>query len=393
MKKTIELSVPNLDKENILKNLEECLDSGWVSTGGRFIGEFEEKIAKYVKMPEAVSIQSGTGGLHTALRVLGVERDHEVIAPTLTFIAAVNPITYLCANPVFIDCDDSFCIDPLKVEKFCNEECELRDNKLYNKKTNRKVSAIVVVHVFGNMVDMEKILEIAEKYKLKVLEDSSEALGTYYTEGKYKGKFAGTMGDIGVYSFNANKILTTGGGGMVVSKNKEMLNKVRFLSVQAKTDPLYFIHDEIGYNYRMLNLQAALGTDQIDRLESFVETKIKNYNLYKEGIADIDGIEIMPFKNGIRPNYWFYSLLIDKDIYGLNKDELLLKLNENDIRTRPIWGLIHQQKPYVNNQAYMMEKSLYYADRVLNVPCSTNLSEEEVEIVISKLREYKKRSI
>jgi len=389
MGRVINLSVPNLGKENILRNLSECLETGWVSTGGRFISEFEDKIAKYVGVKEAVGIQSGTAGLHTALRVLGVESDEEVIAPTLTFIAAVNPITYLGAQPVFIDCDDTFCIDPIKLEKFCREECEVIERKLYNKKTKKQIKVIVVVHVFGNMADMEKIMDIAQQYNLKVLEDSTEALGTYYTSGRYKGKFTGTIGGIGVYSFNANKIITTGGGGMVVSNNQELLDKVRFLSVQAKTDPLYFIHDEIGYNYRMLNLQAALGTEQIDQLEDFINIKIRNYKRYKEAIEKIEGLELMPFNDNIRSNHWFYSLLVDKEKYGLNKDELLLKLNEENIQSRPIWGLIHQQKPYLNNEAYEMEKSLYYIDRILNIPCSTNLTEEEVDVVIEKLKKYK----
>lgn len=389
-KKIIGLSIPNLSVEPILNNLKECLESGWVSTGGRFISEFEEKIAKYVKTKEAVGIQSGTAGLHTALRVLGVERDQEVIAPTLTFIAAVNPITYLGAEPVFIDCDDTLCIDPIKLEKFCKEECEIREGKLYNKKTGKNIKVILVVHVFGNMADMEKIMDIAEKYKLKVLEDATEALGTYYIDGRYNEKFAGTIGEMGVYSFNANKIITTGGGGMVVSNNQELLDKVRFLSVQAKTDPLYFIHDEIGYNYRMLNLQAALGTEQIDKLETFIKTKINNFELYKKGISEIDGLELMPFNENIRSNHWFYSLVVDKEKYGLNKDELLIKLNEVGIQSRPIWGLIHQQKPFKNNEAYMMERSVYYIDKVLNIPCSTNLTTEEVEIVISRLKEFRK---
>lgn len=386
----IGLSIPNLDVEPILKNLEECLKSGWVSTGGKFITEFENKIAKYVGVKEAVGIQSGTAGLHTSLRVLGVEKGDEVIAPTLTFIAAVNPITYLGAEPIFIDCDDTLCMDPIKLEKFCREECEIRGEYLYNKKTNKCIKVLVVVHVFGNMANMEKIMDIANQYKLKVLEDATEALGTYYTEGRYRDKYAGTIGDMGVYSFNANKIITTGGGGMVVSNHEELLEKVRFLSVQAKTDPLYFIHDEIGYNYRMLNLQAALGTNQIDKLEEFIETKMKNFKRYEEGIKHIEGLELMPFNKGIRANHWFYSLIVNKEKYGLNKDELLLKLNEIGIQTRPIWGLIHQQKPYIKHKAYMMEKSLYYIDMILNIPCSSNLREEDVNMVIEKLKEFKK---
>ena len=382
----IPLSVPNLNKKEILKNLEECLESGWVSTGGKFIPEFEDKVKKYIKTKCAAGVQSGTSGLHMALQVLGVQRDEEVIVPTLTFIAAVNPVTYLGANPVFIDCDDSLCMDPIKLEKFCSEECDFIDGILVNKKTNRKIRVLVIVHVFGNMADMEKIMDIAKKYNLKVLEDATEALGTYYTEGRYKGKYAGTMGDLGVLSFNANKIITTGGGGMVVGDNYDLVEKVRFLSSQAKKDPLYFIHDEIGYNYRMLNLQAALGTSQIDELESFIETKTKNYYLYKEAVNNIDGLQLLTFRKGIRPNYWFYSLLVDEEKYGLNKDELLRELVSENIQTRPIWGLIHQQKPYQKYETYQMEKSLWYHERVLNIPCSSNLTEEEVEIVISKLK-------
>ena len=376
----INLSVPNLSMD-ILENLKECLESGWVSTGGRFIPEFESKVKKYMKVQNAAGVQSGTAGLHMALRVLGVEIDEEVIVPTLTFIAAVNPIVYQGATPIFIDCDDSLCIDPIKLEKFCEEECNFVGGVLINRKTSKKIKALVIVHVFGNMADMEKIMDIAKKYNLKVLEDATEALGTYYTEGKYKGKYAGTIGDIGVLSFNANKIITTGG---------ELVEKVRFLSSQAKKDPLYFIHDEIGYNYRMLNLQAALGTSQIDQLENFIETKIKNYKIYKEELEKIDGLEILSFKDGIRPNHWFYSLKIDKEKYGIGRDELLKKLVESDIQTRPIWGLIHQQKPYTSYQSYEMEKSLYYYDRVLNLPCSSNLTEKEVYQVIEKIREFRK---
>ena len=384
----INLSVPNLSMD-ILDNLKECLESGWVSTGGRFIPEFETKVKNYMKTKCAAGVQSGTAGLHMSLQVLGVQRDEEVFVPTLTFIAAVNPTTYLGASPIFIDCDDSLCMDPLKLEKFCSEECDFREGVLVNKKTNKKIRALVIVHVFGNMADMEKIMDISKRYNLKVLEDATEALGTYYTEGRYKGKYAGTIGDIGVLSFNANKIITTGGGGMVVGDNEELVEKVRFLSSQAKKDTLYFIHDEIGYNYRMLNLQAALGTSQIDQLESFIETKIKNYEIYKEELEKIEGLEILPFVEGIRANHWFYSLKIDKEKYGIGRDELLQKLVDAGIQTRPIWGLIHQQKPYSTCQSYEIEKALYYYDRILNLPCSSNLTEKEVYQVIEKIKEFK----
>lgn len=390
MKKTVNLSVPNLDVESIVINLRECIESGWVSTGGKFIGEFENKVAKYVRSKDAVGVQSGTAGLHTALRLLGVKEKEEVLVPTLTFIAAVNPVVYQGAIPVFIGCDDSLCMDPILLENFLNEECFREGEYTYNKKTKNRIGAIAVVHVFGNMANMEKIMDLGRKFNIKILEDATEALGTYYTEGRYAGKYAGTIGDAGVYSFNANKIITTGGGGMVVSENEEFLKDVRFLTTQAKTDQLYFIHEEIGYNYRMLNLQAALGTSQIDQLEKFIETKRKNYFLYKEAIEKIDGLTLLNFNKNIRPNYWFYSVLVDEKKYGMNKDELLKRLVEENIQTRPIWGLIHEQKPYKEYETYGIEKALWYHDRILNIPCSSNLQKEEVEYVIKKLRELKK---
>lgn len=389
-KKPIPLSVPNLSLD-ILENVKETIETGWVSTGGRFIKEFEAKIAKYVGVERAVACQSGTAGLHLALRVLGVEPGDEVIVPTLTFIAAVNPVKYMGAEPIFMDCDDTLNMDMDKLECFLENECNYIDGKVVNKKTKKQIKAIVVVHVFGNPANMEKLMEIKEKYNLKVIEDSTEALGSYYLEGKYAGKYCGTIGDIGVYSFNANKIITTGGGGMVVSNNKELLDKVAFLGVQAKTDPLYFVHDEIGYNYRMTNIQAAFGTDQIDRLEGFIETKIRNYNLYKEAMENIEGLTLLPFRNDTRANHWFYSVIVDKEKYGMDRDELLRKLNDNKIQTRPLWGLIHNQKPYLENQVYKIEKSKFYEKNLINIPCSSNLSEEEVEVVLEKLSKYKNR--
>lgn len=386
--KPIPLSIPNLSFD-ILENVKETIETGWVSTGGRFITEFEEKVAKYVGAKRAVACQSGTAGLHLAMRVLGIEPGDEVIVPTLTFIAAVNPVRYMGAEPIFMDCDETLNMDMDKLEEFLENECDYIDGKVINKKTKRQIKAIVVVHVFGNPANMEKLMEIKEKYNLKVIEDSTEALGSYYLEGKCAGKHCGTIGDIGVYSFNANKIITTGGGGMVVSNNQEFLDKVAFLGVQAKTDSLYFVHDEIGYNYRMTNIQAAFGTDQIDRLEGFIETKIKNYNLYKESIENIEGLTLLPFRNDTRANHWFYSVIVDKEKYGIDRDELLRKLNESNIQTRPLWRLIHKQKPYLDNQAYRIEKAEFYEENVINIPCSSNLSEDEVLRVVELLKRFK----
>lgn len=384
MNKHIPLSVPNLSLD-ILENVKETIETGWVSTGGRFITEFENKIAKYVGVERAVSCQSGTAGLHLALRVLGIEPGDEVIVPTLTFIAAVNPVRYLGAEPIFMDCDDTLNMDMDKLELFLENECRFKEGEVINKKTGKVIKAIIIVHVFGNPANMERLMGIKEKYNLKVLEDATEALGSYYLQGKYANRHCGTIGDMGVYSFNANKIITTGGGGMVVSHNSELLDKVAFLSIQAKTDPLYFIHDEIGYNYRMTNIQAAFGTDQIDRLEGFIETKIKNYNLYRQAINEIPGLSLLPFRKDARANHWFYSVVVDNKRYGMNRDTLLNKLNENNIQTRPLWRLIHKQKPYIKNQSYMIEKAYFYETNLLNIPCSSDLSKDEIVEVVRNL--------
>ena len=372
MEKQIPLSVPNLNMD-IMKNLQECIETGWVSTGGRFISEFEDKFAQYVKMDHAVSTQSGTAGLHLALKVLGIGAGDKVIVPTLTFVAAVTPVLYQGAVPVFMDCDDTLCMDTDKLE-----------NYLIN--NQGKVKAIIVVHIFGNMANMEKIMELADRYNIKVIEDATEALGTYCTEGKYKGSHAGTIGDIGVYSFNANKIITTGGGGMIVSRNQELLERMRHLSITAKTDSLYFIHDEVGYNYRMLNIQAALGVSQMDELEGFIETKIRNYEQYKKELADVNGIKILPFRESTRSNHWFYSLLIDECALGISRNDLMHKMIEAGIQCRPIWRLIHTLEPYKAYEVNRIEKASYYESHILNVPCSTNLKIEDVTYICNKIK-------
>lgn len=384
--KFIPLSVPNL-KGNELKYVTTAVESEWVSTAGEYVTGFEEKIAEYVKSKGAVSCQNGTSGLHTALLICDVQRDNEVIVPTLTFIAAVNPVKYIGADTIFMDCDDSLCIDPVKLQTFCENECSFVDNKLINNKSKKHIKAMIVVHVFGNMADLEKIVEICNKYNIKLIEDATEALGTYYTDGKYKGKYAGTIGDFGVYSFNGNKIITTGGGGMIVSNNEEYLKRAKHLTTQAKSDELYYTHDEIGYNYRMTNLQAALGLAQLEQLESFIDTKKENYELYKSEIDNIDGLKLLEFRKGIRPNYWFYALYIE-DNFKLSRDELIKTFALDKIQTRPIWGLINEQKPYLNSYAYEITEAKKYLARVVNIPCSSNLEKDDVKHVVECLCKY-----
>jgi perosamine synthetase len=387
-KKFIPLSVPNL-KGNELKYVTHAVETEWVSTAGPYVNDFEEKIAEYVKAKGAVSCQNGTSGLHIALQVCDVTREDEVIVPTLTFIAAVNPVKYIGAEPIFMDCDDSLTMDVDKLLEFCQIECSFIDGKLINNKTKKHIKALVIVHVFGNMADMVKIMEIAREFNLKVIEDATEALGTYYTEGKYQGKYAGTIGNIGVYSFNGNKIITTGGGGMIVSNDEDLLKRAKHLTTQAKSDELYYTHDEIGYNYRMTNLQAALGLAQLEQLEYFIKSKKENYNLYKERIKDIEGLTILDFKDDISPNYWFYALYSDKK-YPLNRDEIIKYLATKKIQSRPIWGLISDQKPYISSQTYKIEKAKIYLEHVVNIPCSSNLSREDVMYVVECLNNPEK---
>lgn len=384
-KQFIPLSVPNL-KGKELEYITHAVETAWVSTGGPYVNQFEEKIAEYARCKGAVSCQNGTAGLHIALEVCGVTKEDEVIVPTLTFIAAVNPVKYIGAEPIFMDCDDSLTLDVKKLKAFCENECSYIDGKLINNLTKKHIKALIVVHVFGNMADMEGVNNIAQTYNLKVVEDATEAIGTYYMEGKYKGKHAGTIGDIGVYSFNGNKIITTGGGGMIVSDNEHFLEKAKHLTTQAKSDELYYIHDEIGYNYRMTNLQAALGLAQLEQLEDFIQTKKENYLLYKNDIEEILGLRILDFKDSIRPNYWFYALYVDSE-YKLDRDQIIKYLASKNIQARPIWGLISDQKPYKINQSYLIDKAIHYWKHVVNIPCSSNLSKEDVLTVINTLKD------
>ncbi len=384
--KFIPLSVPNL-KGNELKYVTDAIETEWVSTAGGYVNGFEEKIAEYVKCEGAVSCQNGTSGLHTALILYNVTSNDEVIVPALTFIAAVNPVKYVGAEPIFMDCDDSLCIDPIKLKRFCEEECSFIDGKLLNNKTNKHIKSIIVVHVFGNIADMESIVETCEKYNVQIIEDATEALGSYYTSGKYEGKYAGTIGGIGVYSFNGNKIITTGGGGMIVSNNMEYLKRAKHLTTQAKSDELYYTHDEIGFNYRMTNLQAALGLAQLEQLEKFIETKKENFELYEKELENIDGLELLKYRDKIRPNYWFYGLSLDKN-YSLNRDELIKKLANKKIQVRPIWGLINEQKPYKGSIEYSIENAKEFLNKVVNIPCSSNLTKDDVLYVIECLKGF-----
>lgn len=382
MNKFIPLSIPNFEG-NERKYVDDALDQGWVSTGGAYIEKLEKELASFLHTKNVAACQSGTSALHLSLIEAGVKPGDVVLVPPLTFIAAVNPVRYQFAEPIFIDCDDSFCLDPIKLQEFCEKECNFDGENLYY--FGKCVKAIVVVHVFGNLADMNSIMPIAHRYNLKVVEDATEALGSQYIEGPLKGKFAGTIGDFGAFSFNGNKIITTGGGGAVTANKSEIVDHIRYLSTQAKDDPHYYIHNEVGYNYRMTNLQAALGVAQMEELPEFIRRKQKNYELYRELFKDFKLGKLVKFREGTLSNKWFYSLEIDKKRISASMREIITSLEKRGIQTRAIWGLINEQLPYIDAVTYKLEKASYYADCILNFPSSTQITEKEIEYVAKQI--------
>ncbi len=417
MRKYIPLSIPNFEG-NERKYVDDAIDQGWVSTGGAYITRLEQDMADFLHTDNVAACQSGTSAIHLSLLGSSVQPGDVVLVPPLTFIAAVNPVKYQFATPIFIDCDDSFCMDPVKLTEFCEKECNFDGTILWHNK--KMVKALVVVHVFGNMADMESIMQTAHKYNIKVIEDATEALGTRYltqdeynercdsttvfsavkacpdqinsksVSNKFFGKYAGTIGDFGAYSFNGNKIITTGGGGAVTARESKTVDHLRYLSTQAKDDPHYYIHHEVGYNYRMTNLQAALGVAQMEELPEFISRKQKNYELYKELFDNFDLATLMPFREGTVSNKWFYSLCIDRIKIKASMREIITALDAKGIQTRAIWGLINEQNPYLNEETYKLEKAPYYAERILNIPSSTEISEEEIRYVADTIKEYLK---
>ncbi len=386
MRQLIPLSVPNFEG-NERKYVDDAIAQAWVSTGGAYIEQLERELAAFLHTKQAVAVQSGTAALHLCLIEAGVKAGDLVLVPPLTFIAAVNPIRYQGADPVFIDCDDSLCIDPCKLKAFCERECTLADGALVHRESKRTVRALVVVHVFGNMADMEAIMEIAGAYHLTVIEDATEALGTYYTDGALRGKYAGTIGDYGAFSFNGNKIITTGGGGAVTAAEPRALAHIRYLSTQAKDDAQYYIHHEVGYNYRMTNLQAALGVAQMEELPDFIGRKQKNYDLYARLFSDCNLCRLLPFREKTASNRWFYALEIDRERIHAPMRQMIDALQQQGVQTRAVWGLISDQRPYEHETVYQLERAPYYADRILNIPCSTNITEKEIAYAADTIKQ------
>jgi len=381
----IPLSVPHISG-NEWRYIKECLDTEWVSSAGKYVDKFERDICRYTGAKHAIACTSGTAALQVSLRLVGVVPEDEIIIPTLTFIAPVNAARYLGAEPVFMDCDKYYNIDIDKTIEFIVNETVFRDGHTFDKKTGKRISAIIPVHIFGNAVDLEKLIPVCRERNIKIVEDATESLGTYYISGGLKDKFTGTVGEIGCYSFNGNKIITSGGGGMIVTDNGDYAEKARYLTTQAKDDPVRYIHNEVGYNFRLTNIQSAMGVAQLEKLPEYMEIKKRNYRLYRDLIEFIPGLYLAPTPVYAHSNYWFYCLQVDKKVYGKKRDELMDYLSRNGIQTRPVWHLNHLQRPYRRYRSYKIEKAVELLEKTLNMPCSVSLDQTDIEAIIGFLK-------
>lgn len=382
----IPLSVPVL-RGREWDYIKECLDTGWVSTAGAFVTRFEHEIASFTGAKHAVACVNGTSALQLALHASGVQPGDEVLVPTLTFIASVNAVHYAGAHPVFFDCDEFYCLDPEGVNTFLGEETSWRDGHSYNRRTGRRISAIIPVHVFGNAVQLDDLVPRLRERNIVIIEDAAEALGSFYAHGAFAGRHAGTVGDAGCLSFNGNKIITTGGGGMILTDDNSLAARLRYLSTQAKDDAVRFVHNEVGYNHRLTNIQAALGVAQMEQVESYIEIKKRNYNLYSSTIPSISGLCLAGQPSFANCNHWFYALQIG-DAYGCDREQLMRALDQRGIQTRPVWELNHRQRPYAGAEAFRISRAVELHRTTLNLPCSVNLTPTDIERVCDALRDF-----
>jgi perosamine synthetase len=377
----IPLSVPAIHG-NEWRYIKECLDTNWVSSVGPFVDRFEGAIAAQVDTRFAVATMNGTAALHVALLLAGVKPEDEVLVSTLTFIAPVNAIRYVGAWPVFIDAEpDYWQMDPSGVLDFLERACRWHNGALHNRLTGRRVSAIIPVHILGHPVDLDPILEVASKYGLKVIEDATESLGAVYKERR-----VGSIGDIAAFSFNGNKIITTGGGGMLATSNEEWARKAKYLATQAKDDPTEYIHSEIGYNYRLTNLLAAMGCAQLEQLEAFIAAKRRIASRYADKLQDLPGISLMKEASWASSVWWLYTILIDDTVFGTDSRQLMRSLSSRNIQTRPLWQPIHISGAHRNSNATKMPIAERLYQQALSLPCSVGLGEEEQSRVIEEVR-------
>jgi perosamine synthetase len=365
--------------------IKECIDSEWVSSAGKYVDIFEQKIAEYTGSKYAVACVNGTAAIQVSLRLAGVNSGDEVIVPTLTFIAPINAVTYNSATPVFIGADKYYNLDAEKTIAFIHNETVYKDGFTYNKISGKKISAILPVHIWGNACWFDEIVELCKERNIAVVEDASESLGSVYKEGKYKGKHTGAIGKLGCISFNGNKIITAGGGGMIITDDEVLAKKAKYLTTQAKDDPIRYVHNEIGYNFRLTNIQSALGVAQLEELPTILKRKKEIYNFYQSVIGGIAGLSISKVPDFADNNHWMNLLQIDTDIYTDDRESLMKRLEENGIQTRPVWKLNHEQKPYKDCQHYKIEEANNLVENSLCLPSSSSLSNEDLNKIFSQL--------
>lgn len=371
------LSGPNMCG-NEWKYVKECLDTGWVSSVGAYVDRFEKMSAEFAGTKYAVATSSGTTALHICLVMLGVNENDYVITPNITFVATCNSICYTGARPILIDTDEfTWQMDLNLLEKFLNNETEQKNGACHLKKDGKRITVIMPVHVLGNMCNMDKLMAIAQKHNITIIEDSTEALGSYY-----KGKHAGGFGLMGTFSYNGNKIITTGGGGMILTNDEALAKKAKHLTTQAKSDPFEYMHDEIGYNYRLVNVAAAMGVAQMEMLPDFIKRKKEIIDLYKKELSGIGDISFQQVDDDVNPNWWMPTIKTTRQ-----KDVLKI-LNDHQMQSRPFWVPMNQL-PMFKGDIYYHEtdRSDYVYKHCLSIPCSTYITDEQILSVCEKIKE------
>lgn len=350
---------------NEKKYLEECIDSTFVSSVGKFVDEFELKMADYTGAKQAIVCVNGTNALQLALLLVGVEQNDEIITQPLTFIATANAISYCGAHPVFVDVNkETLGLCPKALDEFLSKHAELKDGKCINKTSGRRIKACVPMHTFGHACRIDEIIAVCSKYNIEVVEDAAESLGSYY-----KGKHTGTFSKVGILSFNGNKVMTTGGGGMLLFNDTELAQKAKHLTTQAKVPHKWeFVHDEIGYNYRMPNLNAAIGLAQLEQLDTFLSSKQKIAQAYKTFFSTSDStLSYITEPVKCKSNYWLNAVLLEN---REERDNFLTFTNENGVMTRPIWELMNRLPMFKHCQCGDLSNAEWLADRVVNIPSS-----------------------
>jgi len=383
----IPLHAPHISKNDII-NVTKTLKSGWVSSSGKLINEFENKLSKFTGSKYCVAVSSGTSALHLALLSLGIKENEEIIIPTITFIAPVNAINYIGAKPIFMDVDNFLNIDSSKVIDFLENKIYLKKGYAYNKKTKKRVRAIIIVHVFGNPANIEKINKICRMKNIDCIEDAAEGLGSYYVKGKYKGKHVGSIGKVGCISFNGNKIITTGAGGAIITDSKKIYSKIKYLSTQAKDDDIKYIHNEVGYNYRMPNILAALGITQLGSIKSNLLKKRKINELYLKKFSQIENVEIFVEPEYAQSNFWLNIIRFNKSKKENFIEKITKYLNKNGIQARPLWKPNHMQKPYLRCETFKMYNAEKYYNNCLCLPSSCNLSAKDIGYISITIKNY-----